>query len=201
LENKAGVYLFQLPPNLKVDLDRLQKFLGALPSDGNVAFEFRHPSWFTENVFSCLWERNYALCVSETDDGETADLVSTANWGYLRLRRSSYDHADLVRWKERILAQPWDQAYLSSNMKMKASAPSSHRISLHSRATTRNNHLLLLRNLSVKPEGQRKRNRFVYFLAGCIVIPLASPRAASPLCCQSLSPPMPATRCGRSWRS
>jgi uncharacterized protein YecE (DUF72 family) len=112
LENKAGVYLFQLPPNLKLDLDRLQKFLALLPSDGNAAFEFRHASWFTEEVFACLRERNYALCTSETDDAETPDLISTANWGYLRLRRSSYDHADLVRWKERILAQPWDRAYL-----------------------------------------------------------------------------------------
>ena len=112
LENKAGVYLFQLPPNLRLDLDRLQKFLAILPSDGNAAFEFRHPSWFTEEVFACLRERNYALCTSETDDAEITGMVSTANWGYLRLRRSHYEHTDLLRWKERILSQPWDRTYL-----------------------------------------------------------------------------------------
>ncbi|MBM4264882.1 MAG: DUF72 domain-containing protein [Deltaproteobacteria bacterium] len=112
LKEKAGVYLFQLPPNLKADLDRLQKFLAVLPSDGNVAFEFRHPSWFCEEVFACLRTRNYALCVSETDDEELRDLVPTANWGYLRLRRTNYQHADLVRWKERIFAQSWDRAYV-----------------------------------------------------------------------------------------
>jgi uncharacterized protein YecE (DUF72 family) len=112
LENKAGAYLFQLPPNLKLDLDRLQKFLALLPSNGNVAFEFRHPSWFCEEVFACLRQRNYALCTSETDDVEITDIVSTANWGYLRLRRSNYEHTDLISWKERISSQPWDQMYL-----------------------------------------------------------------------------------------
>lgn len=112
LKEKAGVYLFQLPPNLKVDLDRLQKFLALLPSDGNVAFEFRHPSWFSEEVFACLRARNYALCVSETDDEAITDFVPTANWGYLRLRRTNYDRTDLLRWKDKVSGQSWDQAYL-----------------------------------------------------------------------------------------
>lgn len=112
LGEKAGVFLFQLPPNLKVDLDRLQKFLALLPSDGKVAFEFRHPSWFCPEVFACLRARNYALCVSETDEEEIGELVPTANWGYLRLRRSNYQTSDLVRWKERIFAQPWERVYL-----------------------------------------------------------------------------------------
>jgi len=112
LENKAGVFLFQLPPNLKLDLDRLQKFLRLLPSDGNVAFEFRHPSWFIEDVFACLRARNYALCMSDTDEEKLTGLVATANWGYLRLRRANYDHADLLLWKERIFAQSWSQTYL-----------------------------------------------------------------------------------------
>lgn len=109
---KVGVFLFQLPPNLKADLDRLQKFVALLPCDGNVAFEFRHPSWFVEEVYACLRARNYALCVSETDEEQINDFVPTANWGYLRLRRSNYEGADLARWKERIFAQPWEQTYL-----------------------------------------------------------------------------------------
>lgn len=109
---KAGAFLFQLPPNLKADLDRLKTFVALLPSDGNAAFEFRHPSWFVEEVYACLRARNYALCVSETDEEAIGALVPTANWGYLRLRRSNYELADLVRWKERIFAQAWEQTYL-----------------------------------------------------------------------------------------
>lgn len=112
LKEKTGVYLFQLPPNLKVDVERLKKFVALLPADGNVAFEFRHTSWFNEDVFACLRARDYALCVSDTDEEELGNLVPTANWGYLRLRRSSYGPADLARWKERIFAQAWKQTYL-----------------------------------------------------------------------------------------
>jgi uncharacterized protein YecE (DUF72 family) len=112
LGSKAGVFLFQLPPNLKLDLERLQNFLALLPNDGNVAFEFRHPSWFTSEVYDALRARNYALCLSDTDEEEIGEIIPTANWGYLRLRRQNYDHADLVRWKDRIFAQLWEQTYL-----------------------------------------------------------------------------------------
>lgn len=112
LEAKAGVVLFQLPPSMPVNIERLDSFLSLLPEDGNVVFEFRHASWFVEDVFTRLRARNYALCMSETDDNETTDLISTANWGYARLRRSDYGSIDLLRWKERILSQPWDHAYL-----------------------------------------------------------------------------------------
>lgn len=112
LGEKAGVFLFQLPPNLKADFDRLQKFVAILPHDGNVAFEFRHPSWFCEEVFACLRARNYALCASETDEEKIEALVPTANWGYLRLRRSNYTGDELARWKAQISAQPWQEAYL-----------------------------------------------------------------------------------------
>jgi len=112
LQSKAGVFLFQLPPNFKRDMERLEKFLALLPESGNVAFEFRHPSWFNEEVFNALRSRNYALCVSETDDEEITDFAATADWGYLRLRRSNYSHADLLRWKERLSAQPWKQTYV-----------------------------------------------------------------------------------------
>ena len=107
-----GAILFQLPPNLRKDLDRLHDFLSALPAEGAVAFEFRHPSWFEEDVFACLRARNCAFCVADTDATENANLVATATWGYLRLRRSEYSGADLLEWKKRILSQRWDEAYV-----------------------------------------------------------------------------------------
>jgi uncharacterized protein YecE (DUF72 family) len=112
LASKAGAILFQLPPYLRKNLTTLQDFIAILPADRAVAFEFRHPSWFDDEVFNCLREHNCALCMAEMDESESADLITTAKWGYLRLRRSEYSDADLLNWKKRILAQPWDQAYV-----------------------------------------------------------------------------------------
>ncbi|HEY5541844.1 MAG TPA: DUF72 domain-containing protein [Candidatus Binatia bacterium] len=109
---KTGAILFQLPPNLKKDLARLQNFLSILPSDRAVAFEFRHPSWFDDEVFARLHEHNCALCTAEMDESDNSTLVPTATWGYVRLRRAEYSRSDLVNWKERLLSQPWDHAYV-----------------------------------------------------------------------------------------
>ena len=109
---KIGAILFQLPPNLRKDIDRLQRFLALLPAGRAVAFEFRHPSWLDDEVFVCLRERNCALCFAEFEEDENRELIATANWGYIRLRRPDYDHADLLHWRERILAQKWDHAYV-----------------------------------------------------------------------------------------
>src|SRR5262245_33767063 len=108
----AGPTLFQLPPHLKKDSDRLKNFLALLPTDAPVAFEVRHASGFDDEVYHCLREHNCALCAAEMEESDNVKLVDTAKWGYLRLRRSEYSHVDLVNWKERILAQPWDQAYV-----------------------------------------------------------------------------------------
>ena len=108
----AGPILFQLPPHLRKDMERLNNFLSLLPMDRAVAFEFRHPSWFDEEAFASLRQHNCALCAAEMDESSNVDLVGTATWGYLRLRRSEYSRADLLSWKERILAQQWDQAYV-----------------------------------------------------------------------------------------
>jgi uncharacterized protein YecE (DUF72 family) len=112
LGRNKGAVLFQLPPSLRKNLLTLQSFLSILPTDRPIAFEFRHPSWFDQEVFACLRERNCALCLAEMEDSENYDLVPTATWGYLRLRRSDYTPTDLRNWKQRILSQPWDHAYV-----------------------------------------------------------------------------------------
>jgi len=110
---KLGVLLFQLPPNLKKDVDRLRTFLTLLPADLPAAFEFRHESWDDEEVFDCLRGHGAALCCADTEDGgEDAPLVSTAPWGYLRLRRPTYEKADLERWATRVAQQPWNRAFV-----------------------------------------------------------------------------------------
>jgi uncharacterized protein YecE (DUF72 family) len=112
LGSNAGAVLFQLPPHLRKDIERLKNFLSLLPDDGVVAFEFRHPSWFDDEVFACLRARNCALCAAETDENDGSNLIATATWGYVRLRRSEYSRADLLQWKERIFSQQWEHAYI-----------------------------------------------------------------------------------------
>jgi uncharacterized protein YecE (DUF72 family) len=112
LGSNQGAMLFQLPPNLRKDDDRLKSFLSLLPNDRRVAFEFRHPSWFDDEIFAELRQHNCALCLSDTEESETSEIIPTASWGYLRLRRAAYGTADLVSWKERIRRQGWDHAYV-----------------------------------------------------------------------------------------
>jgi uncharacterized protein YecE (DUF72 family) len=111
---RLGPVLFQTPPFLRKDVDRLRGFLALLPPDRPVAFEFRHESWRDEEVHEALRGRNAALVCADTEEsGEAgAPIVPTADWGYLRLRRCDYDDAGLARWAERIRAQPWGKAFV-----------------------------------------------------------------------------------------
>ena len=110
LEARLGPTLFQLPPNFKKDVTRLEGFLALLPKRWRAAVEFRHPSWYDEDVFTALRNHGVALCAADTDD-EEARLVATADWGYLRLRRAQYGEAELTGWAQRVLAQPWQEAF------------------------------------------------------------------------------------------
>jgi uncharacterized protein YecE (DUF72 family) len=111
LGNKLGVLLFQLPPFLKKDVARLRDFLGTLPSDSRVAFEFRNASWHDEEVYEALRSRGAILCVTDTDEGDTP-FVATSDCGYVRLRRTHYDDDGLRAWVERIAAQRLARIYV-----------------------------------------------------------------------------------------
>jgi uncharacterized protein YecE (DUF72 family) len=91
--NKLGPVLFQLPPNLKLDLKLLQDFLAELPSKTRCTIEFRDASWFVEDVFSALTKKNVALCLAEDDKLVTPDK-RTADFCYLRLRKDGYSQKD-----------------------------------------------------------------------------------------------------------
>ena len=94
---KLGALLFQLPPNQKKDLPRLEAFLDTLPPKAPAAFEFRHASWFDAEVFSALKSRNLALCVADSEKLETP-LEVTADYGYFRLRDEGYQLKDIEDW-------------------------------------------------------------------------------------------------------
>jgi uncharacterized protein YecE (DUF72 family) len=108
-----GPLLFQLPPNLKCDLARLDGFLPLVTRDVRVAFEFRHDSWLTDEVYARLREHGAALCIADFGDHATPMQV-TARHGYFRLRDEGYEPADITRWAETIAARAgdWDDAFV-----------------------------------------------------------------------------------------
>jgi uncharacterized protein YecE (DUF72 family) len=111
LSDRLGPILFQLPPNLKKDLPRLRGFVDMLPADRRYTIEFRHETWFDEDVYSALHERDVALCI--IDQPEFASpVVATASWGYARLHRFDYDDVALAEWATRIGGQAWGEAYV-----------------------------------------------------------------------------------------
>ena len=99
---KLGPLFFQLPPNFKKDTERLRDVLARIPSDLRPAFEFRHDSWFTDDVYDALRARDAALCVADTEVGSTPDVV-TASWGYYRLRNVDYPDAEIAAWAEALV--------------------------------------------------------------------------------------------------
>ena len=112
MEQRLGVVLFQLPPNMKKDAERLTDFLTMLPDDLHAAFEFRHETWFDDEVLGWLRQKNCALVVSDTDERPLTEILATANWGYLRLRRTSYNETDLTEWMKRVQTQTWTDAFV-----------------------------------------------------------------------------------------
>jgi uncharacterized protein YecE (DUF72 family) len=112
LGERLGVVLFQLPPNSKKDSERLKDFLSCLPTTVRAAFEFRHESWFDDEILTMLREKNCALVASDTDEQPLSEIISTAQWGYLRLRRIAYAADDLRAWMKRVQEQKWEEAFV-----------------------------------------------------------------------------------------
>ena len=111
LGERLGPILFQLPPNFKKDVDVLSSFLRELPSM-RVAFEFRHESWFDDQIFEMLKARKVALCIADTENLATPK-VTTANYGYLRLRREDYNKIDIEHWADFVrVQQGWDDVFI-----------------------------------------------------------------------------------------
>jgi len=112
LGNKLGIILFQFPPYFRKDLEILKIFMDLLPKDISAAFEFRHESWFEEDVYSSLREKNFPLCLSETDEEPHVEIINTSTRGYLRLRKSDYSKSEIKKWFEKIKKQNWEEAFI-----------------------------------------------------------------------------------------
>jgi uncharacterized protein YecE (DUF72 family) len=109
LAERLGPTLFQCPPTLRKNLELLAGFLAKVPRTWRAAMEFRHDSWFDDEVYDALRVHDVALVAVEEDEGSTP-LVPTASWGYLRLRKTLYADAELAAWADRVRGQPWQEA-------------------------------------------------------------------------------------------
>lgn len=112
LRAKLGSILFQLPPNFKKDVGALGDLLTQFPPDVRCACEFRHASWWSDDVYEVLRSANAALCIAHTETG-TTPVAATADFGYARLRDQAYSVQQLEEWAETLKrAGQWTDAYV-----------------------------------------------------------------------------------------
>ena len=123
LEKKVGPALFQFPGSFRANPAALEEFLALIPGTLPCAFEFRSKSWFKDEILDLLRCRGCSLCTADTDEKPADEIISTAPWGYLRLRRSDYTESDLSQWLERILAQKWERAFVFFKHEEEAKGP------------------------------------------------------------------------------
>jgi len=104
----CGPILVQLPPFFRCDVGKLAAFLALVPPGFRLAFEFRHASWANDEVATTLAGAGAALCHAESDE-ESPPFTPWGDWGYVRLRRTQYDHRELDTWATRLRESPWKE--------------------------------------------------------------------------------------------
>jgi uncharacterized protein YecE (DUF72 family) len=123
LGKRQGPLLFQLRDNFKKDAPRLAEFLKLLPRKRRAAFEFRHPSWFDDETFDLLRDHQAALCIADETDELKVPFEATADWGYLRLRRTEYTTAALKKWVKGVQKQVWNDTFVFFKHEDEAKGP------------------------------------------------------------------------------
>jgi uncharacterized protein YecE (DUF72 family) len=123
MKERLGPVLFGLPPNFKKDVSRLKEFLRLLPKEKRFAFEFRHLSWFDDEVYDALRAAGVAYCIAQGEVTDDPPVVATAPWGYVRLRTARYSDAELKRWVSRIRRQKWNEVFVFFKHEEKATGP------------------------------------------------------------------------------
>ncbi len=125
LGGKRGPALFQFPKSFhaKKNLSALEEFLPLIPEDVECAFDFRSPTWLDAGIADLLRKRRFSLCIEDTDQNPAKEIVATAPWGYLRLRRTDYTEADLAQWLEMIRSQSWERVFVFFKHEEEATGP------------------------------------------------------------------------------
>ena len=123
LDRKLGPVLFQFPKSFRANAPALEDFLPLIPGNRACAFDFRSSTWLEGGIPDLLRNKGYSWCNEDTDENPAKEIISTATWGYLRLRRSDYTDAGLSQWVERILAQKWERAFVFFKHEDEAKGP------------------------------------------------------------------------------
>jgi uncharacterized protein YecE (DUF72 family) len=123
LHHRGAPVLFQLPPNFKKDLPRLEAFLKLVGKSLHAALEFRHETWFDDETYDLLRKYAAALVLADDEDLPATELVETTDWGYLRLRREAYTDATLKKWVARIEAMKWKDVFVFFKHEDEATGP------------------------------------------------------------------------------
>src|SRR5207248_50768 len=97
--------------------------LKLLPRRRRIAFEFRHASWFDDEVMGLLRARRVALCIADDDDNLKVPFEATTDWGYLRLRRLDYSARELAKWVKRVREQDWRDVFVFFKHEDQANGP------------------------------------------------------------------------------
>jgi uncharacterized protein YecE (DUF72 family) len=123
LHRKMGPVLFQFPHSFRADPEALENFITLIPGETPCAFEFRHPSWINDATLDLLRTKECILCITDTDEQPAQEIISTASWGYLRLRRSDYTDADLSLWLTKSHLQKWKTVFVFFKHEDRAQGP------------------------------------------------------------------------------
>lgn len=122
-EDRLGAVVFRLPPEMKKDIQRLEKFLKDLPADVPAAFQLEDPTWADDDVSALLRSQNRVLCTIDTEEMPASHIVKTADWGYVRLRRVNYSESELKEWIARMKAQKWKHTFVFFKHEDKGTGP------------------------------------------------------------------------------
>lgn len=122
IRERLGPIYLQLPPTTKKDVAGLRALLALVPSWARVAVEPGNATWLDDEVYDVLRARGAALCAID-DPKKEVPIVATADFGYLRLRRTKYGKAALAKWAAAIRAQPWKEAWVFFKHEDEATGP------------------------------------------------------------------------------
>ncbi len=123
LGTRLGAVLFQFPKSFRADPRTLDAFLALIPSTPSCAFEFRSTSRSDPEILNILRSKGCSLCLTDSDEVPSTQIISTASWGYARLRKSGYADSDLTQWAREISAQQWREAFVFFKHEEEASGP------------------------------------------------------------------------------
>jgi uncharacterized protein YecE (DUF72 family) len=123
LDRKLGPVLFQFPKSFPADRAALEDFLALIPGNFSYAFDFRNPSWLDADILDLIRKWGCSLCIEDMDENPAQEIIQTAAWGYLRLRRADYTEADLLQWQDKILAQKWEKTFVFFKHEEEAKGP------------------------------------------------------------------------------